>query len=205
MEIRRYDSGLLASNMFVIVENGHAVVIDPARDLSPGEGLTVDLLLVTHEHYDHISGVNAWKEAFGAPLLCSEACAERLPDPKKNQARFFDALCRIQSWIKLDSIPEIESEYICEADRTFRDEMVFTWQGHSIRLLEIPGHSPGSIGIFVDDVHFFSGDSLLENMETELRFPGGSRRQWAEIGEVRVRAVPKGSTVWPGHFESFVL
>ena len=205
MEIRRYDSGILSSNMYVITENGHTLVIDPALDTSPGENLLIDLMIITHEHYDHISGVNAWKKKYHAPLLCSEACAARIQDPKKNQARHFDTFCEIQSWMQIGTLPQIDTGYTCKAERTFRDATGFEWQGHTIRLIEIPGHSPGSIGIYIDEVHFFSGDSLLKDTEIELRFPGGSRKQWLEIGEPRVKAVPKGTVIWPGHFESFVL
>lgn len=205
MVIQRYDSGILSSNMFVLVEENHALVIDPSLDTSPGKNLSVDLMIITHEHYDHISGVNAWKEKYHAPLLCSETCAARITDSKKNQARHFDTFCEIQSWMQVGELPQIDTEYTCEADTTFRDETEFEWMGHSIRLIEIPGHSPGSIGIYVDEINFFSGDSLLKDTVIELRFPGGSRKQWLEIGEPRIKAVPKGTVIWPGHFESFIL
>lgn len=199
------DSGILSSNMYILTENGHALVIDPAPDTSPGEGLAVDFLLITHEHYDHISGVNAWKQKYHVPLLCSEACAERITDPRKNQARHFDTFCEIQSWMQAEPLPSIDTAYSCAAEETFRDETVLEWQGHTIRLLEIPGHSPGSIGIFVDAVNFFSGDSLFKDWDVELRFPGGSRKQWQEIGRPRIEAIQRGTLVWPGHFEPFVL
>ena len=204
MRIRKVDSGLLHSCMYVVEENGHALIVDPCTDTGAAGGLTVDCLLVTHEHYDHISGVNAWKERCGAPLLCSRVCAERIRDPRKNMSRYFDVFCQMQSWVPMgDTIVE-PVEYTCEADRTFEDRMSFSWQGHSVSLMEIPGHSPGSIGIRIDDTDFFSGDSLLENTETELRFPGGSAKKWEEIGKKRIEALPEGIRIWPGHFESFL-
>jgi len=205
MRIGRFDSGLLSSNMYVISENGHAVVIDPARDTSPGGGLAVDLLLITHEHYDHISGVNAWKRQYGAPLLCSRACAERIVSPSKNLAKHFDAFCEIQTWVTLETLPQVETDYRCTADRTFEDRLEFVWQGHTFLLEEIPGHSPGGIGILVDGREFFSGDSLLRDSEIEFRMPGGSRKQWLETGKARIEAVPKGAVIRPGHFEEFIL
>ena len=204
MKIKAYSSDLLLSNMYVISENGHAVVIDPFRDITKGEGLTIDLMMVTHEHYDHISGVNAWKEAYNAPLLCSEACAANLGDTVKNQSRHFDVFCELQSWIKQDKPVDTEPDYKCKADMTFNDKTEFEWQGHVFRLYEIPGHSQGSIGIYLDDENFFSGDSLLEGKETELRLPGGSRKQWKELGEPRIKAVPPGTVIFPGHFNSFL-
>ena len=205
MEITKIDSGILCSNMYVIKETGHAFVIDPARNILPGKGLIIDFLIVTHEHYDHISGVNAWKKAYHAPLLCSEACAERLGDPRKNRARHFDAFCEMQTWMPLEKLPEIDTEYACHADRTFQNETTFMWQNHRIHLVEIPGHSPGGIGVYLGDDSFFSGDNLIKDCEVELRFPGGSKKQWHEIGEPRIKAVPKGTKIFPGHFESFVL
>ena len=63
IEIKRYVSGLLSSNMYVIIEGDHAIVIDPFADTTPSEGSIIDYILLTHEHYDHISGVNVWKKA----------------------------------------------------------------------------------------------------------------------------------------------
>ena len=202
--IRRYVSGLLSSNMYVIVEAEHAIVIDPFEDTSPAKGLTIDCILLTHEHYDHISGVNVWKEVTGAPVLCSKACAENIQNPK-NLANHFKEFCEIQTWMELDEIPKSDPEYSCSADETFEDEMLLQWQGHGLQLFEIPGHSQGGIGIVLDGKDFFSGDSLMENCEIELRMPGGSRKKWEEIGSKRIEGIPEGTRIWPGHFDSFVL
>ena len=205
MKIESFNSGILQSNMYIIQENGHAIVVDPARSPLAEKSLKIDLLIVTHEHYDHISGVNVWKENYHVPLLCSGECAGRLCDPRKNRARHFDAFCELQTWIRLDKLPEIDTTFTCCADKVFKDETMFYWQNHCFRLIEIPGHSPGSIGIYLDDKYFFSGDSLLKDFEIELRFPGGSKRQWLEIGEPRIKKVPTGTRIFPGHFDSFIL
>ena len=205
LEVRRYESGLLSSNMYLIVEGDHAIVIDPCDDTLPAQGLQIDYLILTHEHYDHISGVNSWKKRFGAPVLCSKACAVNIQDPGKNLAKHFKEFCELQTWVKLDSIPASVTDYRCTADIVFEDETRFAWRGHSFFLFEIPGHSLGSIAIMLDDGMLFSGDSLLENTETELRLPGGSRRKWREIGAPRLAGIPDGVMVFPGHFKEFVF
>ena len=205
MRIKKVDSGLLHSCMYIIEENGHALVVDPCKKTDAADGLTVDYLLITHEHYDHISGVNEWKEAVGAPLLCSEACAENIRNPRKNMSRLFDVFCQLQTWMPTDGMEIGPVEYTCEADQTFRDMLTFDWQGHQVTLTEIPGHSLGSIGIDIDHKDFFSGDSLLENKEIELRLPGGSAKKWEGIGKSRIEGIPNGTRIWPGHFDSFVL
>lgn len=203
MEIQRYESDLLQSNMYLIIENNHAIVIDPYRDTSPGHNLFIDKIIVTHEHYDHISGVNIWKKATGAPLLCSNSCAENIRNPRKNLASLFIVFCELQTWINLSEIPNADPKYTCNAEEIFLDRYSFVWQGHYFDLMELPGHSQGSIGILVDGLFFFSGDSLMEGRNIELRFPGGSRRQWETIGKLRIDDLPERITIYPGHFSEF--
>lgn len=205
ISITRYESDLLSSNMYVISENGHSVIIDPFRSISPAEGFEIDYIILTHEHYDHISGVRQWKKETRATVLCSKACAENISDPKKNLANYFNEFCELQTWVKLDEIPDADCGYSCTADKVFADEMRFRWQGHEWYLFEMPGHSLGSIGILLDDHYFFSGDSLIENCEIALRLPGGNRRKWKEIGVPRLVNLPNGIRVYPGHFDSFIF
>ena len=204
IEIKRYVSGLLLSNMYVISEGDHAIVIDPFEDITPSVGLKIDNIILTHEHYDHISGVNVWKKARDAPVLCSRPCAENIQDPKKNLAYYFEEFCELQTWIRVDDIPEHDKTYLCTADVVFDDETVLEWEGHYLHLFEMPGHSIGSIGIVLDNLYFFSGDSLLENTDISLRLPGGSSKKWKEVGFPRLQRIPKGICVYPGHFEEFI-
>lgn len=205
MRIERFPSDKLLSNMYVIVENKHAIIIDPYAYTDPGIGLDVDEIILTHEHYDHISGVNNWKERFSAPVLCSEACARNIASPKKNMARYFPFLCETQTWVKLDEMPEYEETYFCSAEKTFLHEYSFTWQGHFFSLFELPGHSEGGIGILLDHKYFFSGDSVLPDMETELRFPGGSKSNWETVSLPKLRELEGDIVVYPGHFDTFSL
>ena len=176
MEIRRYESGLLSSNMYVVVEGHRAIVIDPFDDVSPATGLTIDYILLTHEHYDHISGVNTWKKATGALVLCSKACAENIQNPKKSLANHFKEFCELQTWVVLDEIPASDPEYTCLADQTFEDEMNLEWQGHFFRLFEIPGHSQGSIGILLDGKEFFSGIVSWKTVKLSFACQAGAER-----------------------------
>ena len=56
MKIKRIVSDLLSSNMYILEENRHAIIIDPNSDISDFESsIQYDCDLLTHEHYDHIS------------------------------------------------------------------------------------------------------------------------------------------------------
>ena len=204
MEIHRYASDLMDSNMYIIEENGHVIVIDPYRDTTKAGQMTVDWIILTHEHYDHISGVNAWKEKSHAPVLCSAKCAENIQSPRMNLASHFKEFCELQAWKQMDTELEYDNNYVCSADKTFEDEAIFDWKGHQLKLFTIPGHSQGSIGILIDDIYFFSGDSLLQGMKVEFRMPGGSRKDWEKIGKQRLDSVPDGIKVLPGHNIEFI-
>lgn len=204
MKINRYASKLLASNMYIITEKSHAIVIDPFADTSVADGLEIDKIILTHEHYDHISGVNAWKSTTNAAVLCSKACADNIKDPRRNLSNHFKEFCELQTWVQIDRMPTENPNYSCKADEWFEDEMSFDWRGHKWHLFELPGHSSGSIGILLDSQHFFSGDSLLENSEIELRMPGGSRKNWKEISIPRLKRKINNVRVYPGHFQEFL-
>ena len=204
MEIKRFESDMMASNMYLLSENGHAVVLDPCRDTSPGSGLKTDALILTHEHYDHISGVNAWKDAYGAPVICSRACAANIGPSRKNMSRYFEAFSQMQTYARQDEHVSIEKNYCCTAEFTFDDQMQFYWQDNCFELFALPGHSDGSIGIMVNRCNFFSGDSLFEEHEVELGFPGGDREKWKTISSGRLAGLPEGIIVYPGHYKEFV-
>lgn len=178
-------------------------MIDPYCDCTMLDNCIVDYILLTHEHYDHISGVNHWKEHFQTKVLCSNNCARNIESPIHNFASMFELLCEMQTFVEVDSIPECDKRYTCRADETFEDEIIFEWKGHNMRIFELPGHSEGSVGILIDNAHFFSGDSLFEKMEVALRLPGGSRQKWENVSLPRLLELPVPLVVYPGHFSEF--
>ena len=119
-------------------------------------------------------------------------------------SRYFDVFSEMQTWVPTDGMKLEQAEYVCEADLTFEDEFAFELQGHIVKLQETPGHSAGSCIICLDKDNCFTGDSFLENYETECRFPGGSEKRWNTIGKLRIEALPAGTRIWPGHFDSFI-
>lgn len=203
LEIIRYESSLLMSNMYVVTEDNHAVIIDPFSNSNVFDGLIIDYIFLTHEHYDHISGVNALKDTYDAPVICSKACAANIENPRKNMSCYFKEFCELQNWIKINQIPKYENNYKCKANLVFDDKLMIDWLGHQWSLFALPGHSMGSICIILDSGYCFSGDSVLENIVTECRLPGGSRKLWKEISIPRLKELPKGIRIYPGHFKSF--
>ena len=165
MIIKSYDFDLMDSKMYVIRDGDEAVVIDPNVNDEAFEylsGVRKVIILLTHEHFDHISGVNTFKERYDCEVICSETC-NSIMATKASNTRIFpflflsdkDKFHYVRTHYKLP--------YYCSADRTFSGELNITAAGHDFRLYEMPGHSPGSIVIMMDDNIMFSGDNILGN------------------------------------------
>ena len=203
LRITRHISPLLCSNMYIVLEGGHAIIIDPIPQLGMLGNAKLDLILLTHEHYDHIYGADYWRGATGARILATRACAVGCADSRRNLSRYSHTIAEIVEWAP-QGLKPIE-EFTCRVDESFEGEFSFSWNGHMVSVFECPGHSAGSCGILIDGGILFSGDSLLADWPTELRFPGGSKSAWEEIGKPRLCALDPDVMVYPGHFEAFKL
>lgn len=207
MKILPYVSPLLDQNMYIVEEGEHCLIIDPYYDENVAQLLrnkTVDLMLVTHEHYDHISGVNDFKNFFGCKLWASAKCNCNLQKPTKNFSKYFEAYYKFQGDLKKPDFP-FDSDYACCADEIFEGSARFQWQGNTLYIKEIPGHSAGGNFIFLNDSTLFSGDILLAENVRAGNFPGGDPEAFEAITIPYVNSLPPELSVYPGHGEHFVL
>jgi len=204
MKMKRIISQYLKSNMYIITERNKAILIDPCISESTYQYLSqkqikIDCLYVTHEHYDHISGVNWWKERTGAELFCSRKCAQNIANSRKNMSHYFDIFCSLQTWQPVDEMVPV-SDYVCTAEHSFEDGYSAVWNGHKLVFKELPGHSEGSSALLIDEKIIFAGDSLFKDYETGLRLPGGSEKLWNEVSKPWLFHLSQDVIVYPGHF-----
>ncbi len=207
-QIQTYSFYPIDARMYVIAENEKAVIIDPcvseeAKKYLQSEGIKDIIVLLTHEHYDHISGVNWLRGNFPTTkVLCSEACAEHIISPHKNLSAYYEILFmgkdpEVQEYVKNMNVPP----YSCEADVILNGKKEWNWEGHQISMVETPGHSKGSCCILFDKECMFSGDTLVTGHETILRLPGGSRKDFARITTPFLDSLDRELLVYPGHGE----
>lgn len=192
------------SSMYVILDKGAALIIDPNQNkdafvlLRENQVREVTVFL-THEHFDHISGVNWLRQHFKTHVICGVVAAERITDPGKNLARYWEVTMMDQpkeTWAEWEAVKD--ETYTCTADETFDGETEWNWHGHQIRVVLAPGHSPGSVIYFIDDL-LFSGDSLVNGAGVICRLPGGSWRTYVEKTRPLIEALPDDTMVFPGH------
>ena len=205
--IYRYGMPAIESNMYVLAEEGQALVVDPHRSEEALALLRVRsvrrvTVLLTHEHYDHISGVNWIRESFETEVVCSAQCARMLSDPDRNMARYWEILLMDKSQeAQSIGVDRYDPEYTCGADRTYEGETEFLWQGLPVRMRQAPGHSKGGSLIWLGESILFSGDNLVNGTGVICRFPGGSKREYAAVTRPMLEELSDELLVLPGHGE----
>ena len=200
LKVERFVNELMTSNCYVIYDDDskHCLVIDPASEKSLREinfiehkGLTLDYIIITHEHTDHNWGVNALREHFSeSKLLCSEACSKHVK--KANRAYFL---------LYYDN-PNYHYE-IAPADLLVTNDECVEWFGHRISFIFTPGHSYGSICIDIDGM-LFTGDTI---MPYKPYFNGRDSNEddWGESINHIIDNYKLDTLVYPGHGERLTL
>lgn len=198
---------LTESNCYILAEDKKCVVIDPGESVHllttlDEHGWEPELILLTHEHCDHMAGLDALREAYPqAHFAAAKNCNDGIQNTRLNMSRIMDVYLyfRGKPGIHFDPI-------VCRsADEIIEENAQLSWRGHTLRLVPMPGHTPGSVGIFLDERAFFSGDYLIPDEEPLLRFPGGDADSYEKITEPILRSLPAGIRVYPGHGEPFKL
>jgi glyoxylase-like metal-dependent hydrolase (beta-lactamase superfamily II) len=180
--------GPLEENSIIIIDEdtGDAVIIDPGAE---GKRLAEELekfnlryILATHGHLDHIGQVGFLKEIFDVPFFMNE---------------------RDLFLINNDIFPgfsQMIGAYKCpEPDRYIKENDLIEFGRFSLRVIETPGHTPGSV-CFYDEKNQFviTGDTLFKGSIGRTDLPGGDMRQM-ENSLKKLMELPDETDVIPGH------
>ena len=191
-------STCFGQNGYLVIdrERRAAVVVDPGigcaravRDRLAAEGARLDLVLLTHEHFDHMGSLEEVRSAHGARVVSTRACSEALPDPKRNLSAYHPGMscsARPADLLLEDVGPRLE------------------WAGHSIELHPTPGHSPSSICIEIEG-SLFTGDTLIPGLRTVTKLPGADRAALGKTLDFIFGRFPPGTWIRPGHGPTVLL
>ncbi len=207
-KLYRYEYDLIHSNMYILLGEHTAVMIDSveseaALQLMKTKGIEKIWMIVTHEHYDHIQGINYYKRYFECCIMGSKEALKAMKDPKENLAAYLESMVLFKNlpdnWRERYNIPE---DYSCEGDIVLENNGVFQWEDIQFKIIYTPGHSKGSICIAIGNDYYFTGDSLIAGEKVILRLPGGNRKKYYEITSPFLASITDNAIIFPGHGES---
>ena len=185
----------LDKNGFVVgcPETGDAVLIDPGDeadallDAIRAHQLTVKYILLTHAHFDHITGVARAKSVLNVPIGLHRA-DEFLYKAAVQQGIAFG--------FKVEAQPPI--------DFYLEDAGVIEFGSCSASVSHTPGHSPGGVCLAIGrngdaSRTLFVGDTLFAGGIGRTDLPGGDLDTLLASIRTVLFAFPDDSVVWPGH------
>jgi glyoxylase-like metal-dependent hydrolase (beta-lactamase superfamily II) len=188
MNIKKLIVGPLEENCYIISDESDksAIVVDPGDEPDRiiewinKNDLTVQAIICTHAHFDHIGAVAEIKKETGAKVLLHTGDKE-LYDNAKDQAAVWG--------YDLDNSPKPDG-YLNEGDIVRVGNLSFS-------VLHTPGHSPGGICLFGEGV-VITGDTLFKGSVGRTDFHGGDASKLKESFR-RLLALPEQTRVYSGH------
>jgi hydroxyacylglutathione hydrolase len=192
LDVRMFTVGPVQENSYFVRSKDarNALIVDPGDEpeklLGALESLgieTVDAILITHTHFDHIGAVAPVAQATGAPVYVPEL--ER------------DVLANIMDYVPFPGFGPFESY---EADFTVAGGETLELGGFTIDVVFTPGHSPGHVTYAIPaHASVFSGDVLFQGSVGRVDLPGGDWPTLLASIENLTNTLPPETTVYPGH------
>ncbi len=179
--------------------NRNAILIDPGcytpaeekilSDYIQSHGLKPVMLLLTHAHLDHILG-NQW--AFQTYGLRPQMHSLDLPDLQRLEA--YAPLFGVQA----KASPEPE-HFLINGDQIH-------WDGPQIQVMQAPGHSPGSLCFYIQELgSVLSGDVLFQGSIGRTDLPGGDHPTLINSIHRVLMPLPGNTAVYSGHGSSTTI
>ena len=175
-------------------KTNEGVVIDPAdeggaiADAVQKKGINLKYIIITHAHLDHVMGLSELKNRTNAVALMDEeemAVLKNLP----YQAAMFGLQVA-------QEIPTVDNF-------TYEDDVI-TFGEETLTVINLPGHSPGGIGL-LGKKDVFVGDSLFQRSIGRTDLYGGSHETLIDSIKTKLFTLDDDIIVYPGHGPSTTI
>lgn len=207
-DIHRIVSGNV--NCYIVADNGRAILIDTGRTkyrekiLEKCKEFHVSLIVLTHGHMDHCQNAAYLADALQIPIAMSEKDINLIPDNRKQPLSAKTLLGKMVLSVSLSSF-EKDSLETFEPAIYLKNGDNLSDYGIEAEIVELPGHTKGSIGVKMED-SLFVGDALMNMfyptismLYTEEQEMLESARYISESGEKTIyfgHGKPKRNRKW---------
>lgn len=200
VEIKTFVFNDFGVNAYIVYdETSEAVIIDGAvnsdsemsllRQFVTSKGLQVKYIVNTHGHPDHICGNDRLKAEYNVDALANFGDNELVCNVVQ-EARMFGFRMHEQN---------LPDKNIAEGD-------IIKFGNSSLKVLEVPGHSQGSVALYCEDGNFVvCGDALFCGGIGRTDLPGGSYAQLIDSISKKLFVLPADCRALPGHGPSTTI
>ncbi len=163
LEIKRIKGG--TDNCYIVAEGKSAILIDTASKphldmvISECDKYEMKLIVLTHVHFDHAENAAKLSRRYNVPVAIHKKDEELFESFDKQPLKSYGLVGRVVLGISLKVLRNTKVErpenliYIADGDD-------LSSYGINAKIVELPGHTLGSIGVDVDEKHLFVGDEL---------------------------------------------
>jgi glyoxylase-like metal-dependent hydrolase (beta-lactamase superfamily II) len=196
MILQVFSSGPADTNTYLIgcTETRRAVVIDVPFDSAEWLidkahklNLSIEKILLTHSHWDHIAEVALLKERLAIPVYIHQDDVGNLEKPGSDGLPLFFPVTGVAPDAFLEEGQKINVGSL------------------TLQVIHTPGHTPGGVCFyFPDEKILISGDTLFRGTIGNLSFPTARPHlMWDSLK--RLAALPHNTIVYPGHGEATTI
>lgn len=197
MNLQQITLGQVQTNCYIIgnEETKEAVVIDPADEGAyiakriRSLGYTLKAILLTHGHFDHITGAGELRDITHAKIYACKEEEKLLSDPTLN--------CSSIAGGPMVSLT---------ADEWFADGEELELAGFTFLVLFTPGHTQGGVCFYLEsEGMIFSGDTLFQESIGRTDLPTGNGRRLVKSIHEKLMPLDDNIVVYPGHGDTTTI
>ena len=181
------------SYFYIDKETMHGFLIDPGAEaekllkIIEEKKFTVEKILLTHGHFDHIGAAKEIQEKLNIPICMQKNGADYVKNPAWNLSAFFNLN------MTLDKITYLED---------YSNIFLSVNPNFSLQIIPVAGHTTDGAIYYSEKENFaFVGDSIFRRSVGRTDFPGGDEKILFENIRTKILTLPDDTLLLSGHSE----